>query len=250
MRITAFLVSAFLAVAASAQQGPALSELGEKIKAAMDAESRNEAHRARDANRKPIQTLEFLGLESDMTVIEVLPGGGWYTNILGPVLRDDGRLYIGVGAGRVNLDKPGLDKVELLEIDVQFAPTENRAIFDIGEFSFGVENADMVLTFRNLHNLTAAGRAAMNNAAFEALRPGGIYGVVDHTRRHMEELNRENFRRLDPVVAVKEALDAGFEFADFSDLHYRADDELRYEVGRRSVTGNTDRFTFKFVKPE
>lgn len=108
----------------------------------------------------------------------------------------------------------------------------------------------MVLTFRNLHNLTAEARARVNKAVYAALAPGGIYGVVDHTRRHMEQQNSENRRRIDPVLVIKEVQAAGFEFVDFSDLHFRADDELRYEVGRRTVTGNTDRFTLVFVKPD
>jgi predicted methyltransferase len=84
---------------------------------------------------------------------------------------------------------------------------------------------------------------------FKALKSGGLYGVVDHTKRHMEPENVENRRRIDPVLVIKEMQDAGFELVEFSDLHYRADDELEYEVGRRSVTGNTDRFTMLFRKP-
>jgi len=83
----------------------------------------------------------------------------------------------------------------------------------------------------------------------KALRSGGLYGVIDHTRRHMEPANFENRRRIDPVLVVKELVDLGFEFVGYSDLHYRADDELEYEVGRRSVSGNTDRFTLLFRKP-
>ena len=64
----------------------------------------------------------------------------------------------------------------------------------------------------------------------------------------MEGLNGENGRRFDPVLAIKEIQAAGFEFVDYSDLHFRADDELEYEVGRRSVSGNTDRWTLKFKK--
>ena len=78
---------------------------------------------------------------------------------------------------------------------------------------------------------------------------GGLYGVVDHTRRHMEPLSPENGRRIDPVLSIKELLDTGFELVDYSDLHFRSDDELEYEVGRRSVSGNTDRFTLLFRKP-
>tara|TARA_B100000614_G_scaffold97232_1_gene87819 strand:- start:738 stop:926 length:189 start_codon:yes stop_codon:yes gene_type:complete len=59
----------------------------------------------------------------------------------------------------------------------------------------------------------------------------------------------EVWRRADPIQIAKELLDIGFELVDYSDLHYRSDDELRYEVGRKSVTGNTDRFTFLFRKP-
>jgi predicted methyltransferase len=107
----------------------------------------------------------------------------------------------------------------------------------------------MALTFRNVHNFDAESRARMNRAVFDALKSGGLYGVVDHTKRHMEPENPENRRRIDPVLVIKEMLDIGFEFVGYSDLHYRADDELRYEVGRRTVTGNTDRFTFLFRKP-
>ena len=89
----------------------------------------------------------------------------------------------------------------------------------------------------------------MNEVAFAALKSGGIYAVVDHTARHMEGYNNSNRRRFDPVKAIKEIQAAGFELVDFSDLHYREDDELEYEVGARSVTGNTDRWTLKFKKP-
>ena len=107
----------------------------------------------------------------------------------------------------------------------------------------------MVLTFRNVHNFDEQGRMRMHQASFDALRSGGVYGIVDHTRRHMERDDFENRRRIDPVLVIKEAQAAGFEFVDYSDLHFRADDELEYEVGRRSVSGNTDRFTFLFRKP-
>ena len=107
----------------------------------------------------------------------------------------------------------------------------------------------MVLTFRNQHNFDPESRNRVNTQVFKALRSGGLYGVVDHTRRHMEKLDNENVRRIDPVLVIKEMLDIGFEFVDFSDLHFRADDELEYEVGRHTVTGNTDRFTLLFRKP-
>jgi len=117
------------------------------------------------------------------------------------------------------------------------------------DFEFGVSELDMVVTFRNLHNFDVDSREKMNRQVFAALGSGGLYGVIDHSARHMEPANHENRRRLDPVIVIKELLDLGFEFVGYSGLHYRADDELVYEVGRHSVTGNTDRFTLLFRKP-
>jgi len=106
-----------------------------------------------------------------------------------------------------------------------------------------------VLTFRNVHNLSDSGRAVLNEAVYEALRPGGLYGIVDHTRRHMEPDRPENARRSDPVRVIHETIEAGFDFLGYSTLHYRPDDDLRLEVGDERVTGHTDRFTLLFRKP-
>ena len=107
-----------------------------------------------------------------------------------------------------------------------------------------------MLTFRNYHNFSPADRMTVNRSTFDALKPGGYYGVVDHTRRHMEAGNRENGRRVDPVLAIREIEAAGFEFVDFSDLLARPADELAYEVGNPEISGHTDRFTLLFRKPE
>ena len=225
----------------------------QSIRAAMEADARSEAERERDANRLPVETLEFFGLDETMAVLELIPGGGWYTKLLAPALRDQGKLYVSIGAGRLVesglLDSAPYDRVEVLEPELEIVPDEESGRVAIKPFEFGVENVDAVLTFRNLHNLTAEGRDSMNRAAFAALKPGGIYGVVDHTRRHMQPDEPENRRRVDPVLMIREIQAAGFEFEGYSDLHYRLDDELRYEVGRKTVAGNTDRFTFRFRKP-
>jgi len=154
------------------------------------------------------------------------------------------------GIGPLLEKYPGLSNVNILPVDARFVPAQIMGLFELGEFSLGIDNVDLVLTFRNLHNFTVESRPNINKAVFDALRPGGLYGVIDHTRRHNEPDNPENWRRLDPVRVIKEIQDAGFEFVDFSDLHYRPDDELRYEVGRKTVAGNTDRFTILFRKPE
>jgi predicted methyltransferase len=222
-----------------------------KLENAMEADIRTEAERDRDRNRKPIETLEFFGLRDDMKVVELLPGGGWYTKLLAPVMRERGYLYVALGTSRVSeriLDKDGFDHVQVVAEDANIFRPEGSRFYTLEFDGLGVKDADIVFTFRNYHNFDANGRAAMNRAAYESLKPGGIYAVVDHTRRHMQSDDAENRRRIDPVLAIREIQAAGFELVDFSDLHYRPDDELRFEVGRKTVTGNTDRWTLKFRK--
>ncbi len=230
----------------------ASNAIDEKVTTALAAESRPESDRERDRNRRPLETLNFFGLKDDMRVLELLPGGGWYTRLLAPVLADNGKLYVAIGAGRVKerlLGEPGFEQVEALATSDNLRRSPDRPVYLVDDFEFGVSNIDIAVTFRNLHNFDADSRARVNKAVLDALKPGGLYGVVDHTQRHMEADDPENRRRIDPVLVIKEMLEQGFEFVDYSNLHFRADDELEYEVGRRSVSGNTDRFTFLFRKP-
>lgn len=228
------------------------SATADKIRAAMAADIRGEADTERDANRKPVETLEFFGLRDTMKIVELLPGGGWYTKLLAPTMAEKGEFYVALGTGRIKeslAGQAGFEKMNIVAEDANIFRPEGSRTYVLETSGFGVTDADMVLTFRNYHNFGPEGRAAMNKAAFDALKPGGIYAVVDHNRRHMEPDNPENGRRIDPVLAIREIQAAGFRLVDYSDLHYRPDDELRYEVGRKTVTGNTDRFTLKFIKP-
>ena len=246
-RFFVFFLTVLFGVSALAQD----NGIEEKVKAAMQAKVRTEAEIARDRNRRPLETLNFFQLTDDMRVLELIPAGGWYTKILAPVLKDNGELYVSIWADRLKsglLSQDGFKHVKVIA-----APTPRRSgegrLNTLDSFSFGVTNLDLVVTFRNMHNFNVAGRNAINQATFDALKSGGLYGVIDHTRRHMQPMTNEVWRRADPVEIIKELLDIGFEFVDFSGLHYKPDDELRYEVGRKSVTGNTDRFTFLFRKP-
>lgn len=230
----------------------AANEIDAKVEDALAAEARPEADRDRDRNRKPLETLNFFGLKDNMRVLELIPGGGWYTRVLAPVLAENGELYVALGTRRVKeglLNEPGFEQVELLETTDNLRRPEGSRFYQLDDFELGVSGLDMVVTFRNLHNFDPESRARVNSQVFKALKSGGLYGVVDHTMRHMEPASYENRRRIDPVLVIKELLDLGFEFVDYSDLHFRADDELEYEVGRRSVSGNTDRFTMLFRKP-
>ncbi|GAB2688334.1 class I SAM-dependent methyltransferase [Aliiglaciecola aliphaticivorans] len=253
LRSTAIALLTTLGLTASLPSLAAHHEVGDLIKSAMKSDVRTEAEKERDRNRKPVETLEFFGLEPDMRILELLPGGGWYTKILAPVVHDKGEYYAAIGTGNIKKslsNQPGFEKMNIIAEDAKLYRKDGARFYSLDLDTFGVDDLDMVLTFRNYHNFSEEGRKAMNVAAFEALKPGGIYAVVDHTARHMEPANSSNGRRVDPVLAIKEIIEAGFEFVDYSDLHYREDDELEYEVGAKSVTGNTDRWTIKFRKPE
>ena len=224
----------------------------DKLKTALKAEVRTDKDKERDRNRRPVSTLKFMGLKDDMKVVELIPGGGWYTKLLAPTLKEKGKFYLAYGTSRVEKSLIQANKdfaqVAVVAEESKLFRKDGAKFYSLENADLGLNNIDMVLTFRNYHNFDFEGRKAMNDAAWNALKVGGIYGVVDHTRRHMQANDGENRRRIDPVLAIKEIQDAGFMLVDYSDLHYRLDDELRYEVGRKSVTGNTDRFTFKFIK--
>jgi len=243
------LACALLSASALSTAAP----IGDKIKTAMASDIRSAAEVERDRNRRPVQTLEFFGLEDNMSVVELIPGGGWYTKLLAPALSENGEFYIAIGAGRVKENMAGVagfEKMKVIAEDASSYREEGASSYSLKATTLGVSDVDMVLTFRNYHNFGEQGRKKMNELAFDALRPGGIYGVVDHTARHMEPSNSSNRRRIDPVLAIKEIQEAGFVLVDYSNLHYKEDDELEYEVGARSVSGNTDRWTMKFMKPK
>jgi len=247
-----YLLSALLIVSAGLAMADDFAAVEARLMTALAADIRTEAEKERDKDRSPVETLKFFGLREDMKIIELLPGGGWYTKLLVPVVAEKGEYYAALGTTNIAksvLTLPGFEDAQILAAESKVFKQDGARLYTLETSGFGVTGVDMVLTFRNYHNFDAAGRAAMNKAAFEALKPGGVYAVVDHTRRHMEADNPENARRFDPVRAIHEIEAAGFRFADFSDVHARPDDELRYEVGRKTVTGNTDRWTLKFVKP-
>jgi predicted methyltransferase len=243
-----------LSTGALAQPAPKLSSEATQaqIRTAIANNMRPADDKARDAERKPLEVLSFFRLESDMRVIELLPFGGWFTKILGPVLRDKGKLYtVQPNLGQYSdaleptLKLPGMDKVEKLD----WNPPANKTGLFVQPSKWNVAPVDMVLTFRNYHNFGYADRMAINKSTFDALKPGGYYGIVDHTRRHNEPSSRANGRRMDPVLVIKEVQDSGFVLVDYGTMLRSEADELKLEVGNAEVTGKTDRFALLFQKP-
>jgi len=258
MRIAALssLICSLLLAAQPLLAQPAKVESSAAGKAAISRAIQSDMRagdKARDAERHPLEVLAFFRLEPNMRVIEILPFGGWFTKIIGPVVRDQGMLYtvqpeLGAYSDELEptLKLPGMDKV--VKLDWHGRAPQGRNVF-VGSGAWDVKPVDLVVTFRNYHNFGYDDRMSINKSAFNALKSGGLYGIVDHTRRHMEPNNRENGRRVDPVLVIKEVQDSGFVFVDYSDVKRSPEDALQLEVGNAQVTGKTDRFTLLFKKP-
>lgn len=256
LRLRLFFSLSLLALASLQSAAQPSSAIQQKVELAMDSEIRTAEDKARDIYRKPAKVLDFFGLEDDMRVIEILPFGGWYSKILGPVLRDNGLFYttqpeLGSYSDALNptLALAGMDKVIKLDYNVR-EKNSPRDLFIGTKGDWDVEPIDMVLTFQNYHNLSYDDRMALNKTVFNALKPGGAYGIVDHTRRHNQQGERFNGRRVDPVMVIKEVQESGFNFEDYSDLLAMPDDQLSLEVGQPEVSGKSDRLTLLFRKPE
>lgn len=265
-----------LAAALLALSGTAAAALDKTTAAALDAamagDHRSEQNRARDVYRKPREVLDFLGLRSDMTVVEISPGAGWYTQLLAPVLKDKGQFYaanFGLAAtsayARKNLggfltmlgERPELyGKVNvtqfLLPYETNIAPRGS---------------ADMVLTFRNVHNWVSGDYAKLAfKLMFDTLKPGGVLGVVDHRwpdPKTEDPLAKNGYISEERTIALAES--AGFKLAGRSDVVRNPKDSHDHPEGvwtlppvlrlgdqdreKYLAIGESDRFVLKFVKP-
>ncbi|GAB1264105.1 class I SAM-dependent methyltransferase [Aurantivibrio infirmus] len=244
----------FLAMTCTLIAGSYAQTTQEKIAAAMEMDHRTEADLKRDANRDPLQALAFMGFKDDMTVVEYFPAGGaWYTKILAPVLAEKGELYVIDSAATFTrwgelLNNEAFKTVKKVEITAQYNRAEGR--YEIGDIKLKDNNADLFLNIREYHNLNAEDKARVNKVAYDSLKPGGTYVIIDHTRRHMQPESRILGRREDPVQVIIEAQAAGFVLEKSSDMFFREADALDLEVGNAAVTGQTDRFFLVFKKPE
>jgi predicted methyltransferase len=255
--------------------GATAASTGELVGAWMNSSHRAPGNAARNRYRHPKETLTFFGLKPSMTVVEVWPSGGWYLEILAPLLRDDGTYYA-AGFALTAKRTPAWRK------DVQRTLQEKLAkrpdLYDrvvVTELSIPERakmapagTADMVLTFRNIHNWMKGDYApGMFAAMFEALKSGGVLGVVEH--RAKPGASREQMIESGYVTeahARKLAEDAGFRFVAASEVNANPKDTADHPAGVWSLPptlrlgdkdetkyraiGESDRMTLRFVKPE
>jgi predicted methyltransferase len=241
------------------------------LDAAIAGSHRTAENRARDVHRHPKETLEFCGIRPDMTVVELSPGGGWYTEILAPYVRDGGRLVAGIPSAegeRARYHQRFLDFVATrpdLYGNIVMATFEPPAPIELGEPA----SADMVVTFRNTHNwIGDDAEDEAYGAAFEVLEPGGIFCVVQH--RDAEESTTTPQERAESgyvkqSYVVEVAGRAGFELDEASEINANPRDTRDHPEGvwtlppvlrlgdvdrdRWMQIGESDRMTLRFVKP-
>jgi predicted methyltransferase len=242
------------------------------LEQAVAAPHRSEANRARDPYRHPVETLGFFGVEPDDTVVEIWPGGGWYTEILAPYLAEKGKLIVAPAAGR---QSEGLAK--RLDADPAVFGKVERANFPavLGGTGVAPGTADAVLTFRNVHNWGAGynhpEKKPYSEEAFAELfamlKPGGVLGIVDHRLPEDADADREKtsgYIKVSTVRALAER--AGFEFVGASEVNANPKDTADWPDGvwtlppvlakgdadreKYLAIGESDRMTLKFVKPK
>ncbi|MGH8864516.1 MAG: class I SAM-dependent methyltransferase [Burkholderiales bacterium] len=260
-------------LAAGSMVAPAQAQDAEAlIDQVMTGSQRSDANKARDKYRHPKETLLFFGLKPNMTVVEITPGAGWYTEILAPVMRG-GVYYAAIfqmtekssETQRTNdrnfraklagdADRYGKVQLSVLAPNaIQVAPAGS---------------ADMVLTFRNVHNWAKAGTAdAMFKAFYDALKPGGILGVKDHRAKPDTPFETQiESGYMTEVWVIETAQKAGFKLESKSDINANPKDTADYPGGvwtlpptlrdvpeaekpKYLAIGESDRMTLKFVKP-
>jgi predicted methyltransferase len=261
--------------AASSASGPVQLNAAQRdaLTAAIAAPGRTPANVARDRYRHPLETLSFFGVRPSDTVVEIWPGGGWYTEILAPYLRAGGGTYVAAGMGANGLG--GVRR--LIAANPALYDSVRTAafpVFEAGETGVADGSADVVLTFRNVHNWRMGYQRNNQDYAAEAfaqmyrmLRPGGTLGVVDHRLPETADDERERtsgYLKRSTLIRLAEA--AGFRLVAESEVNANPNDTADWPNGvwtlppvlrlgeqdraRYLAIGESDRMTLRFVKPE
>ncbi|MBI3798127.1 MAG: class I SAM-dependent methyltransferase [Deltaproteobacteria bacterium] len=223
---------------------------------------RAESDRARDQYRHPLETLTWFGIRDNMTVVEIWPGGGWYTDILAPFLKERG-VYYAVAAENEQSFKEKLAAAPLLYGKVMVTELVPPAKMDLAPEG----SADMVLTFRNIHNWMNRGYAdEVFKAMYRALKPGGVLGIVEHRGNPtlpQDPKAASGYVTEDQVIKLAEA--ANFQLVARSEINANPKDTKDYPKGvwtlppvlrmenvdreKYLAIGESDRMTLKFIKP-
>lgn len=232
---------------------------------------RSDKNKARDQYRHPKQTLEFFGLKPGLNLIELTPGGGWYAEILAPLQKGSGAYTAAIVTPKKKEGEDAQDKDALSKkfaADPEHYSDAKVIQFDSKAPNFGAPgSADMVVTFRNVHNWVMNDSApATFKACFDVLKPGGVLGVTDHRAAPGTDLEKTKKTGYIPEdYVIKLATDAGFKLDAKSEINANPKDTKDYPEGvwtlpptlelkdkdreKYLAIGESDRMTLRFVKP-
>lgn len=265
-RIAWLLMAAFCVVAASFA-----GEVDEaKLKSYANGDHRSEENKARNQFRHPVETLKFFGISPDMTVVEVYPGGGaWYTEVLAPYLKDEGKLILAAfDSSAHDYYKNANEKLaEKMKSHEAYASVEWREFRPPVKTGLAIPGSvDAILTFRNVHGWMRSGAAPMMFEEFyKTLKPGGVLGVVQHrlpADREQDPKAASGYVKEEYVIKLAEQ--AGFILVNKSEINANPKDTADHEGGvwalppsssakenkeKYEAIGESDRMTLKFVKP-
>lgn len=244
MMATAAALAVVLTGAAGAAPKPAAT-------AAIADPGRPAADVARDADRKPADMLAFADVKPGETVAELLPGGGYFTRLFSKAVGPKGTVYALITQTQAKADKP--PAVNAIAADPAYGNVK-VVVADFAAFKLP-EKADLVWTSLNYHDLHLArfnlDVAAANRAIYEALKPGGLYVIVDHAAASGTGLDvPDKLHRIDPAIVRREVEAAGFRFEGESTVLRNPADDHTLPVFDPAIRGHTDQFVFKFRKPK
>jgi len=260
-------------VAGAADSGAAHQTSGAdlaKLKEIVNGPQRSAENKARDKYRHPVETLAFFGIRPNMTVVELWPFGGWYTEIIAPYLKGTGTYY--AAAMDPTSNKPEDKKYNgelktLLDSHPDLYGEVKWSVLATGKYAIAPDNsADLVVTFRNIHNWVWSGTEKdVFAAAFRALKPGGVLGVEEHRNKDPQAKPGRGEAYVGEEYAIALIESAGFKLVGRSKINNNPKDTKDYPQGvwtlppsyaegdkdraKYAAIGESDRFTLKFVKP-
>jgi len=247
---TVFLTSLLLAVLTPLTQADTETSVHDVIAAAIANPARPESDTKQDADRKPLEVLTFTGVKPGDQVADFIPGRGYVTRLFSKIVGKNGHVYAIVPE---ELKKTADEAVKEIAADPEY-PNVTVMREPVSIFTAPVP-LDMVWTSMNYHDLHdkffgPADIAKLNKTIFDALKPGGIYLVLDHTAEKGSGVrDTDTLHRIDPEVVKKEVLAAGFELDAQSDVLKNPADDHTLKVFDPAIRGKTDKFIFKFRKP-
>jgi predicted methyltransferase len=247
----AAVVAALLLVVATAL---AASEVPADIATAINDPARPESDRQRDANRKPADTLAFAGIKRGDKVAELIPGGGYFTRLLSAIVGEKGHVYAVAPPRRPDAPADAPDPAARLNPITSDPRYRNVSVLVERVTDLSVpEPVDVVWTSENyhdIHNIAGVDLHAVNRAIFDALKPGGVYLVLDHSAlAGSGTRDTSTLHRIDADAVKAEVLAAGFVLDARSELLANPSDARTLPVFDPSIRGTTDQFIFKFRKP-